>query len=432
MRRSAGVGMNFRCWIRVLGILVLGLIGISCGDQYRPVAIPIVGAPPDPAAFHFVLVLSDNGIHDPGASSRLDVAGDTNIGVARLGLGPAHAALTPNGSRVYAANSLEDTVSSYAPGTATSVTTTSLPAGSTPIFVHTTENGTVYVANFGTGTVAAISTANNVVSKTIRVDPTQPPPDATSKPVALAETPDGKKLYVVNQGSGSVTSINTLDGSVNGNQIIPTGAIPVWAVARSDSARVYVLNSGSGTISVVDTSSDQVVGSVTVAAGANYMVYDSKLNRLYVTNPAANTLTAVSIAADPPAVLFTVPVAAGPTTVASLPDGSRAYVASVSLSGGNATSQLTVVNASDGGVRTVIPLSAVPAACGTGRFELFTAASADSSRVYVGNCDAGNTHIIRTSDDTKVLDIPAPLSAVTPPNGGNPLPQNPVFVLAGP
>ena len=162
------------------------------------------------------------------------------------------------------------------------------------------------------------------------------------------------------------------------------------------------------------------------------MVYDSKLNRLYVTNPAANTLTAVSIAADPPAVLFTVPVAAGPTTVASLPDGSRAYVASVSLSGGNATSQLTVVNASDGGVRTVIPLSAVPAACGTGRFELFTAASADSSRVYVGNCDAGSTHIIRTSDDTKVLDIPAPLSAVTPPNGGNPLPQNPVFVLAGP
>jgi hypothetical protein len=31
-----------------------------------------------------------------------------------------------------------------------------------------------------------------------------------------------------------------------------------------------------------------------------------------------------------------------------------------------------------------------------------------------------------------VLDMAAPLSVVTPPNGGNSLPQNPVFVVAGP
>src|SRR5713226_3853292 len=158
MRRFAGVGMNLRCGRRVLGILVLCLIGVSCGDQYRPVAIPIVGPPPDPAAFHFVLVLSDNGTHDPGASSRLDVSGDTNIGVAQLGLGPAHAALAPSGSRVYIANSLEDSVSSYAPSNARSVTTTSLPVGSNPVFVHSTETATMYVANFGLDTVAAITT----------------------------------------------------------------------------------------------------------------------------------------------------------------------------------------------------------------------------------------------------------------------------------
>jgi YVTN family beta-propeller protein len=406
----------------VLGVLVLGLMGVSCGDQYRPVAIPIVGPQPDPAAFHFVLVLSDNGTHDPGASSRLDVSGDTNIGVAQLGLGPAHAALTLNGSRVYVANSLEDTISSYAPGTATSVTTTSLPAGSNPIFVHTTENGTVYVANFGSNTVAAISTATNVaLSPLIAVG---------SHPVALAETPDQKKLYAVNQGDGTVSAISLVDRSVV--HTIATGTTPVWAVARSDSARIYVLNSGSGTVSAIDPASDLVVGSATVGAGANFMVYDSKLNRLYVTNPAANTLSAVNIAADPPILLFTVPIAASPTTVAVPPDGSRAYVASVSLSAGSATSQVTVVNATDGSVRTVVPLNSVPAACGAVRFELFTAASADSSKVYVGNCDARNTSILRTSDDTKVLDITAPLSTITPPNGGNPLPQNPVFVLPGP
>lgn len=419
----------------MLGILTLGLIGISCGDQYRPVAIPIVPPPPDPAAIHFVLVLSDNGAIDPGASSRVDVSGDTNIGVVQLGLGPAHATLTSNGTRVYAVNALEDSVSSFSPtpgSTTTAVTTTSLPAGSHPVFVHTTESGSVYVANFGTGTVAAISISSNTVTNIIRVDPSQPVPDPNSQPVALAETPDGKKLYVVNQGTGSVSSINTLDGSVNGNTVIPTGTLPVWAVARSDSARIYVLNSGSGTLSAIDTSSDTVLSSVPVGAGANYMVYDNRLNHLYITNPVANTVTALNVAADPPVQLFAVPVAASPVSVTALPDGSRIYVASISLAGGLATSQVTVVNASSGVVRSVVPLNSVPAGCGVARFELFAAASADSTKVYVGNCDARSTSIIRTSDDQKILDMAAPLSAVTPPGGGNPLPQNPVFVLAGP
>ena len=62
------------------------------------------------------------------------------------------------------------------------------------------------------------------------------------------------------------------------------------------------------------------------------------------------------------------------------------------------------------------------------RFRFSAAASADSTKVVIGKCDAGSTAILRTSDDTPVLDMPAPLSTVTPPNGGNALPQNPVFV----
>src|SRR5450432_1774179 len=231
MDSSAGVRMNFWRGARVLGVLTLGLIGISCGDQYRPVAVPIIPPPPDPQAVHFVLVFSDNGANDPGASSRVDVSGDTNIGVAQLGLGPAHATLVSSGARVYAVNTREDSASSYSPtpgSTATLVATTSLPAGSNPVFVHTTEVGTVYVANFGNNTVAAISTSTNVVlSPLIAVG---------SHPVALAETPDQKKLYAVNQGDGTVTAISLADRTVS--QTIATGNAPVWAVSRSDSARI--------------------------------------------------------------------------------------------------------------------------------------------------------------------------------------------------
>ena len=529
MGSSAGVRMIFWRRARLLGVLTLFLICVGCGDQYRPVAVPIVPPSPDPDAIHFVLVLSNNGSIDPGASSRMDISGDTNIGVAQLGLGPAHATLTPNGSRVYAVNTLEDSVSSFSPNpgsTATVVTTTSLPAGSRPVFVHTTESGTVYVANFGNNTVAAISaTTNAVLNPLIAVG---------NHPVALVETPDHKKLYAVNQGDGTVTAISLVDRSVT--QTITTGTTPVWAVARSDSARIYVLNSGSGTVSAIDTVTDSVVGSASVGAGANYMVYDSKLNRLYVTNPVANTVTALNVAADPPAVIFTVPVAAGPTAVSVLPDGSRVYAVSSSktppCTSDSSDAQLcinsgvTVINAGDGSMRKTIPLESTVAiteaaqsgnntsysynlisgpalrpgmeivvagmtdagnngtftllrqtpgrlrlpiasgplpaaragagtvvveisttfptgcdvnglgipggAAGGVRFRVSSAASADSTKVLVGKCDAGSTTVIRTSDDTPVLDLPAPLGTSTPPNGGNALPQNPVFVMAGP
>jgi hypothetical protein len=411
MRSS--VGVRVMAWHLSRGTVILAcfLICVACGDQFRPVAIPITPPPPNPQAAHSVFVLSDNGPDNPGASSQLDVSGDTNIGVARLGLGPAHAALIPNGSRIYVVNRLEDTVSSYTSGSATSVTTTSLPTGSRPVFVDTTETGTVYVANSGSNTVAAISTtSNSLLDPQIALE---------ASPVALAETPDGKKLYAV-KNNGTVTSINTLDRSVG--PVIATGTNPVWAVARSDSARVYVLNGGSGTVSAIDTSTDALLpASFSVGAGASFMIYDGATNRIYVTNPNANTVTAFDVSTDPPAVpLFTTSVAASPVTVTALPDRSRLYVASAAVSNGNVTAQVTVLNALDGSIRPSTPSSPNPIALSAGpipaicdpntRFRLFIASAADSSRVYVGNCDAGNTTILRSSDNTPVLNMPAPLS----------------------
>src|SRR5207244_3201259 len=132
-----------------------------------------------------------------------------------------------------------------------------------------------------------------------------------------------KKLYAVNQGDGTVSSISLVDHTVSPG--IATGATPVWALARSDSARVYVLNSGSGTVSAIDTTTDTVLGTVSVGSGANLMIYDKTSNRLYVTNPTANTVTALDASADPPAPLFAVPVAS-PIGVTALPDGGRVYV----------------------------------------------------------------------------------------------------------
>src|SRR5438874_10364333 len=258
---SVGVPMSVWRVARVFAVFVLLLVCVGCGDQFRPVATPITPPPPDPQPTHFIFVLNGNGANDPGTGTRIDVSGDTNVGVATVGLGPVHAALLPNGSRIYVANSLEDTISSYALTSLTPVTT-SLPFGSRPVFVHTTENGAMYVANVGSTStvpptppsVSAISATNNAVINNVTLP---------FSPIALAETPDGKKIYAVGSdgsGVGWVVSINSLDKSLN--EAITGLSAPLWVATRSDSQRAYVLNSGSGTVSTIDTFSDTMLRTV--------------------------------------------------------------------------------------------------------------------------------------------------------------------------
>lgn len=467
-----GVRMTLVRVGRVLALFAVIVAETGCGEYYRPVAIPITPNPPTPSSLHYVLTLSSNGVCPPllsqpcgpGTNARIDVSGDSNVGVAQVGLGPVHAVLLPGGTQVYVANNEEDTVSFYSPSAIAPVSTVSLPLGSRPVFLATTESATVYVANSGSNTVAAIGTTSAVVTNLIPVG---------ANPMALVETPDTKKVYAANQGSGTVTSINTLDKSVGST--ITTGASPVWLAARSDSQRVYVLNSGDGTVSVIDTSTDAVVGSKAMGAGGNFMLYDAGRSRLYVTNPVAASLTALDTSSDALNILGTVSFAAGsaacpsgctPLTVAALPDGSRIYVASESIApacseaadanaAGCISSQVTVLREADFSVVKAIPITLpdtatspattkpdtpVIARCGDARFRLFAVAAADSSRVYVAYCDAGSTAIIRTTPNTSpgsensgdylVNDLNAPASALSPPAPGmQPPPQNPVFVL---
>src|SRR5262249_40845051 len=254
MRIAVGESKERNLFLPVAGITLLVAICISCGDEFRPIAIPITPPLPDPQAIHAIFVVSDNGFSKPlssgesvnrGGTDRLDVSGDSSLFASPVGLGPMPAAIPANGSRVYVANALEDTVSSFSPPNPAAVTTTSLPSGSTPMFLESKETATMYVANYDSspGTVGAIITATNVLAS--------PLINVGTNPVALVETPDGKKLYSVNQGSGDVTPITT--SSRTAGMPIPAGTTPVWAVARSDSARVYVLDSGSGNLFTINT-----------------------------------------------------------------------------------------------------------------------------------------------------------------------------------
>ncbi len=90
-------------WLAAMALAAL--VCISCGQVYRPVVIPVSTNPPNPANFHAVFGISTNVLSNPGTALQIDVSGDSDIGVANMGVNPTHAAALPsNNPRVFVAS----------------------------------------------------------------------------------------------------------------------------------------------------------------------------------------------------------------------------------------------------------------------------------------------------------------------------------------
>ena len=317
-----------------------------------------------------------------------------------------------------------------------------------PVFLNSTQNNFMYVANYNSNSVSVINPTTNVVTNSATVG---------AHPVSMAQMPNGLKIYVANEGSNTVSSVNASDLSQNTLTGF-SGVTPVWAVARGDSQKIYVVTQGDGQLVTIDTATDAVTSSLPVGGGANFIYLDPILNRLYVVNPVTGTVFVFSDtggANDTPLptplaiISFTsgsaaCPLGCTPVSVTALPDGSRFYVASYASYTGTATTQcpdtnvtgacvvagLTVFDASTflpeypsaptltllagpppctaspsnpcstdwpflAGQYAVAPVIACNTAPGalytpsTTRFRVFTTAAEDGSHVYVSMCDAG-------------------------------------------
>jgi YVTN family beta-propeller protein len=136
-------------------------------------------------------------------------------------------------------------------------------------------------------------------------------------------TPDEKKLYVANIGSGSVTVINRATDEVKS---IPTGAGAEGIAATGDGKQVWVTNRGSNTISVLDTVADQVV--VSFESGGTMPIrvkFTVDGRQAWVSNARSNTVTVFDAATR--AQVGKIEVGAVPVGIQMTPDGKRAFVA---------------------------------------------------------------------------------------------------------
>ncbi|MGB9123891.1 MAG: YncE family protein [Candidatus Angelobacter sp.] len=402
-----------------LGILML--VAVGCNDTLRQFITPVPSPSGDPGTLAHAITLSTNPVVSPappadGSDMHIDVSGDSSVGIVPVGVNPVFLGKTSN--RVFIINSgdpsasIPPSVSTYlALLPTTTVSTVTLPPTSQgPVAGATNSAGNFYIVNRLSNTVDLISGGVLAVVSTI------PLPAADSNPVMIAGNAANNKIFVVNQnlGSGTVTEISTIDNTIIKD--IPVGSNPIWAVMSTDGLFVFVVNQGDGTVSVIDTSLDIILPcavspscpagnaikvGTTGASSPNFAFYDSKLRRVYVSNTGTgeNTISVIQangldLGSNPqvlPTKLADIHVSGSPTSLTALSDGSRVYAALGNCPAGvnhlTLTDQTSASNASHCPGNLVSVIDAVglreTGTIPVGPGAISVDASSDASRVYV-------------------------------------------------
>jgi DNA-binding beta-propeller fold protein YncE len=394
--------------LRKLGLLLLAAsitaVLPGCGDEYRPVANPIIqpGGQPQNAHYAWVVNFNPNG---PGSTTELDVSGDTNLAVNSMGLGSISEGFPASSLALFVANRDNDTVSEYLPTLAGAITTISLLSGSRPVFVNSALAGTMYVLNSGPnsacpngGSVSAIPVVSLAVASTTCVG---------KNPTTMSQSPVSGFIYILNQGDGTISVLNpagpaivaTIDSSAG------LGPNPSTVTASADGNWIFIATQGDAThasaLDILGSTGTSVAASVPLGMMPTFAVSDFALNRFYVANSGDNTVSVFDssmvnpTAPTPIPLLATVKVGTNPIGITALENGTYFYVAN------SVSNNVTVVSSN-----SFAPLASI--ALPPGANPVWIASDPSSSKVYVADQSISMTTIIQTVNNTVSANISAP------------------------
>ncbi len=190
-------------------------------------------------------------------------------------------------------------------------------------------------------------------------------------PVFAVQTPDQRRLFVLNRGDDTITVINSQNPSLDSctpfqnqnNQWVtchptiqlPAGSGPVYAEYNVATEQLVVANYDAGTISVINASLDEYGNDSNTYANPTCVA------------PGSTTSTYAgcgAITGGFGTITATIPVGPNPASVTVLFDGSRAYTANQGDCGSNCTATgngtVTVVNLSSYTVEKTLPVTGLP------------------------------------------------------------------------
>ncbi len=161
---------------------------------------------------------------------------------------PAGLDLTSDGSRLFVANNLDNSVSVVDLGSG-SVTKT-ISVGKMPYMVTlSSDDATAYVTNWGEDTVSVVDTDSLTVTQTITVG---------ERPNDLVLNSERPEAYVACGNTDSVSIVNTdFDDTVGKVSLrpykdAPSGSMPNALAVSDDGDTLYVANAGNNDVAVVD------------------------------------------------------------------------------------------------------------------------------------------------------------------------------------
>ncbi|MGB7727213.1 MAG: beta-propeller fold lactonase family protein [Candidatus Acidiferrum sp.] len=236
----------------------------------------------------------------------VDTTTNTLVTTIPVGPGATSVAITPNGQFGYVAEYGDSNVSVFSLATNTLVAT--IPIGFVGNWDMATPDGAfVYVTSSVDNRVAVISTSTNTLTSTFTITPPSGQPASTCLG-GPRFNPAGTLGYIVQacltNSPGSITVL-----SIPSNAQLATitvGTFPYDLVLSPDGSRLYIPNEGSNNVSVIDTSSNTVIATIPVGNAPQSISITPDGTLVYVANTQDSTLSIIQTSTN--TVSATVPL----------------------------------------------------------------------------------------------------------------------------
>jgi gliding motility-associated-like protein len=194
-------------------------------------------------------------------------------------------------------------------------------SNSRPRGITTSPDGSkIYVVNeypfyyTGTGTITVIDAVTHKIITTVVVG---------NSPLGIIVSPDGSKIYVGNQGSNSVSVISSSTNTLL--YTIPVGGNPNGIIGSHDGGRMYVANGGSSTVSVIDVATHAAISTIGIGGNPVGITITPDDKYVYVVNEDDRSVSVIDT--QTLKVIATIPLAGGdsPFGISVSPDGREVY-----------------------------------------------------------------------------------------------------------
>jgi DNA-binding beta-propeller fold protein YncE len=439
------------------GVLAAALVG-GCGAGYRPVVTPINPSGPAQQPAALAVVVSSPSPTSPGIATIINYSGDTVMAQANIGPGPLAFTIDETGSTGYTVNS-DGTLTNFDISTSlrsdpTHVRYSTLPTNSQPYGLFSPAAG-IWAADLNgnivdvlTGSPATFRLAIPIAATPVTV---VGPMLTGQHDYAISQnnsaTIPGSGIpygLACNTAPSSVTENGEADAvettSFTVSARIPLGKCPVYGVSSVDGRRLFILNRGSDTVSVINVQNNTLdqcapftnqngqtvtchptlplstaavtstgitppngVAGMSTTAGPVYAEYNQATGQLVVADYDGGTISVIDVSLDEYGndsqtfgTTYTIKVGNTatpyPASVTVLNDGSRAYTANQGDDGGTGNGTVSIVNLSSHRVEKTLAVVGHPRTVVSTANSLF-------GKVYVASPDGPYLTIVRTDQD---------------------------------